>query len=244
MGRKNLGNSFVVIDDKFILHFDNEVYGKFYADIDFPSFEIIQSNGSTFHYFKDKKHVYLESHMNRFCILPDADPADFQILDFEKGMTTSGGNDYVYEQKLVYRLTDIRELQGIYQQVGDAVYCAYFNQVEDADVASFVVLHGDRIGNVAKDRKHVYFRDKIVSEADAESFGILAECVDGSYYRECDHTFYAKDKRFAFYIDSIAKSMKTIQTKSVQQFGFEVKDGLGYAFDGEYRYLYGKRTRQ
>lgn len=244
MSRKDLGNGFVVIDDSFILHFDSEVYRKFYADIDFPSFEIIQSNGSTFHYFKDKKHVYLESYRNRFCILPDADPADFQILDFEKGMATSGGHDYVFEQKLVYRLTDVRELPGIYQLVGNTVYCAYFKRVEDADVASFEVLHGDRIGNVAKDSKHVYFRDEIVPDADADSFSILAECVGGSYYRECDHTFYATDKRWAFYIDSIAKTIKTIKTKNVQQFGFEVRDELGYAFDGEYRYLYGKRARQ
>jgi len=242
MGRKDLGNGFVVIDGKFILHFGREVYRKYYALIDFSSFEIVQSNGSTFHYFKDKKHIYLESYMNRFCMLPDADPTDFQVLDFEKGMATSGGNDYVFEQKLAYRLADVRELPGIYQLVGDAVYCAYVKQIENADTSSFEVLHGDFIGNVAKDREHVYFRDKILPEADAESFGILAQCVDGTYYRECDHTFYAVDNRQAYYIDSIAKSIKTIRTKSVRQFGFEVKDGLGYAFDAEYCYLYGKRT--
>lgn len=243
MGRKNLGNGFVVVDDRFILHFESVVYRKFYAGIDFPSFEIIQSNGSTFHYFKDKNHVYLESYRNRFCLLPDADPMDFQILDFEKGMATSRGNDYVFEQKLRYRLADVRELSGIYQRVGDAVYCAYSNPVVNADATSFEVLHGERIGNVAKDRKHVYFRDQIVPDADAESFGILSDCLDGIYYRECDHTFYATDKRWAFYIDSIAKSIKTIKTKNVQQFGFEVRDELGYAFDGENRYLYGKRIR-
>jgi len=226
------------------LHFDSEVYRKFYACIDFPSFEIIQSNGSTFHYFKDKKHVYLESYRNKFCILPGADPEDFQILDFEKGMAISGGNDYVFGQKLVYRLADVIELPGIYQLVGDAVYCAYFKPVEGANAAFFEVLHGDHIGNVAKDREHVYFREEIVPDADAESFDILAECMDGTYYRECDHTFYATDKRWAFYIDSIAKSIKTIKTKNVQQFGFEVKEELGYGFDGEYRYLYGKRTQQ
>ncbi|KKO89228.1 hypothetical protein AAW12_24265 [Sphingobacterium sp. Ag1] len=244
MGRKDLGNGFVVIDNNYILHFDIEVYRKFYSCIDFPSFEIIQSNGSTFHYLKDKNHVYLESYNNRFCILPDADPADFQILDFENGMATSGGKDYVFEHKLVYRLADVRELPGIYQLVGDVIYSAYFKKVEDADAASFEVLHGDRVSNVAKDSKHVYFRDEIVRDADADSFSIIAECVDGRYYRECDHTFYATDKRWAFYINSIAKSIKTIKTKNVKLFRFEVRDELGYAFDGEYSYLYGKRARQ
>lgn len=57
MSKRNLNHNFVVVDDAFIFHFDDEVYKKFYKTIDFPTFEIIQSNGSTYHYFRDKNHV-------------------------------------------------------------------------------------------------------------------------------------------------------------------------------------------
>ncbi|MDR2271416.1 MAG: DKNYY domain-containing protein [Sphingobacterium sp.] len=243
MGRRAIGNGFVVVDDKFILHFDKEVYRKFYGIIDFTSFEIIQSNGSTFHYFRDRNHIYLESYMNAFCVLTDADVTDFHIIDFENGMASSLAMDYVFDKKLSYRLADSIALPGLYQQVGDAIYCAYVHQVKNADAASFEVCHGEDIGNVAKDKNHVYFRNEIVADADAASFRILEQCVSGNYYRECDHTFYAVDKRLAFYIDTIARSIKPIRTKSLEQFRFEVRDELGYALDKEYRYLYGKRSR-
>lgn len=64
MGKKDLGYGFTNIDDKFILHYDRDVYSKFYKVIDLPTFEVIQSNGSSIHYFKDKNHVYLDSYMN------------------------------------------------------------------------------------------------------------------------------------------------------------------------------------
>ncbi|MEI2271731.1 DKNYY domain-containing protein [Sphingobacterium sp. ML3W] len=243
MGRKDIGNGFAVIDDKFILHFDSEVYRKFYGIIEFASFEIIQSNGSTFHYFRDRNHIYLESYMNAFCVLTDADVTNFHIIDFENGMASSLAMDYVFDKKLTYRLADVKELGGLYQQVGDAIYCAYFQQVESADAETFEVLHGERIGNLAKDKNHIYFRQEIVADADAASFRILEQCVSGNYYRECDHTFYALDKQRAFYIDTIARSIKPIRTKSLEQFRFEVRDGLGYALDAEYRYIHGKRSR-
>ncbi|ULT26808.1 hypothetical protein KUH03_08255 [Sphingobacterium sp. E70] len=118
MGSRAIGNGFVVVDDKFILHFDNEVYRKFYGIIDFASFEIIQSNGSTFHYFRDRNHIYLESYMNAFCVLTDADVTGFHIIDFENGMASSLAMDYVFDKKLSYRLADSIALPGLYQQVG------------------------------------------------------------------------------------------------------------------------------
>jgi len=34
-----------------------------------------------------------------------------------------------------------------------------------------------------------------------------------------------------------------IKTKSLEKFRFEVRDGLGYALDADYCYMYGKRSR-
>lgn len=244
MGKKDLGYGFTNIDNKFILHYDRDVYSKFYKVIDLPTFEVIQSNGSSIHYFKDKNHVYLDSYMNSFCILEDVKPSDFEIIDFENGFASTTHCDYVFEVRLPYRFKKIKEIGGMYQNVDDDIYFAYHHKVEGADAATFEVLHGQVVGNVAKDKSHVYFRHEIVSEADAKSFSFLKECFSDAYYRECDHTFYALDQQWAFYIDTIAKNIKTIKTKNVEKFGFEVKDELGYAFDENYTYLFGKRKKR
>lgn len=243
MSRKALGYHFYVIDNQMILHFESEVYRKFYAVIDFETFEIMQSDGSIFHYFKDKNHVYLESYMNRFAILPDANPADFLILDFEKGMANSGDTDYLFDTKLPHRFSAYEPISGMYQKVEDKIYCFYHHQVVNADVETFEVPNPSEIDNVAKDKNHVYFRDQIVPEADAESFHFLQACFDADYYRERDHTYYAKDKNVAYYVDTIAKAFKVINTKNLANFNFKVVDELGYAFDGQYEYLFGKRKK-
>ncbi|WP_179747342.1 DKNYY domain-containing protein [Pedobacter xixiisoli] len=243
MGRKALGHHFFVIDHQMILHFDSEVYRKFYSVIDFETFEIIQSNGSTFHYFKDKNHVYIDSYMNSFDILPGANPADFQILDFEKGMASSGNADYLFEQRLPHRFSAYEALSGLYQKVGNKIYCFYHHELAEADVETFEVLYPSEVQNVAKDKNHVYFRDQLVPDADAESFHFLAECFTADYYRERDHTYYAKDKNVAYYVDTISKAFKVIKTKNLANFHFKVIGELGYAFDGQYQYLFGKRKK-
>lgn len=243
MSRKALGYHFFIIDNKFILHFDREVYRKFYPIIDLASFEIINSNGSTFHYFRDKNRVYIDSYMNTFTVLPGADPADFRVLDFENGKSTSGVSDYLFNQQLPHRFTAYEPLSGLYQRVANKIYFNYSKEVAGADVTTFEVLHGDKIGNVARDNNQVYFREQIVEEADAETFQFLEECFNDTYYRECDHTFYGKDKNYGYYIDTIAPAFKIIKTPNTNQFHFRVIGELGYAFDEKYQYLFGKRKR-
>ncbi|WP_119079505.1 DKNYY domain-containing protein [Chitinophaga alhagiae] len=241
MSKKALDHGFFIIDNKFILHFDREVYRKFYPVIDFASFEIIESNGATFHYFRDKHRVYIESYMNAFAVLPDAASVYFKVLDFERGKSTSNGNDYLFDQKLPHRFDDYRVLSNYYQFAAGTVYFNYFHAMPEADIRSFEVLHGENVGNVAKDKKHVYFRDKVVDGADPGSFHFLEECFSGEYYRECDHTYYAIDKHQAYYVDTIARAFKAIRTKDTGQFHFKVINELGYAFDEKYAYLFGKR---
>ena len=52
------------------------------------------------------------------------------------------------------------------------VYFNYYNVMLNADIQSFKVLES-KVGNVSKDKKYVYFRDKIVEEVDAETFVFL-----------------------------------------------------------------------
>lgn len=243
MNRRDLGSGFSIIKNAIILQFDSEKYKSFYTIIDFETFEVIKSNGSSFHYFKDKNNVYIDSYMGAFMILTDANPNNFEILDFENGFSTSQKNHYHFGNKLPYSLSEINSVNGLYCQVNESIYFNYSKLLNEVDLASFVVLKANEVSNVAKDKNHVYFRDEIVGEADSETFSFLNECFENNYYRECDHTFYAKDKKYAYYIDTIAKSFKIIKSKSLNKFRFEIKDQLGYAFDDEYSYLFGKRTR-
>lgn len=243
MSRKAIGHHFFIIDNKFILHFDSEVYRKFYSIIDFDTFEIIKSNGSTFHYFKDKNQVYLDSYMNTFTVLLDANPTDFKILDFENGKATSNRNAYLYDEKLPHDFSDYIELSDYNQSFRNEVYFAYNKLIPDVDIQTFEVLHPEEVKIVAKDKKHVYFRNKIVPEADAESFKFLEACFTDEYYQEQDHTFYAKDKNQAYYVNTISKDFKVIKTKNIEQFHFKVIDNLGYAYDETYQYLFGKRKK-
>jgi len=244
MSRKALGHHFFVIDNQMILHFDSEVYRKFYPIIDFDTLEIIASNGSTFHYFKDRHHVYVESYMNRFAILPEANPSDFQILDFEKGRTNSGANDYLFERRLPYRFVAYEPLAELYQKVGTQIFFDYSNELLGVDANTFAVLYPEEVKNVAKDKNHVYFRNQVVEDADAASFHFLSACFNSEYYREQDHTYYAKDKNQAYYVDTVRKSFKVIRTHNLTNFHFKVVDGLGYALDGQYQYLFGKRKKR
>ncbi|GAA4442305.1 hypothetical protein GCM10023091_28860 [Ravibacter arvi] len=173
MSRKALGHHFFIIDNQFILQFDRKVYRKHYPVIDFSSFEIIASNGSGFHYFRDKNHVYIDSYMNTFAVLPGADPDSFQILDFKNGRSTSAEHDYLFDQKLPHRFSEYEHLSGLYQRVGNTIYFNHVGEVAGADPATFEVLHGDKVGNAARDKHHVYFREHIVEEADAETFHFL-----------------------------------------------------------------------
>lgn len=240
MSRKAIGHHFFIIDNKFILHFDSEVY---HSIIDFDSFEIIKSNGSTFHYFKDKNQVYLDSYMNTFTVLLDANPTDFKILDFENGKATSNRNAYLYDEKLPHNFDEYTEISYYYQSIENEVYFGHNKALPDVDIKTFEVLYPEEVKIVARDKKHVYFRDKIVPEADAESFKFLEACFTDEYYQEQDHTFYAKDKNQAYYVNTISKDFKVIKTKNIEQFHFKVIDNLGHAYDETYQYLFGKRKK-
>lgn len=67
-------------------------------------------------------------------------------------------------------------------------------------------------------------------------------CIVGSYL-ECDNEFYAKDDKQAYFIKTICDEVKIIKTKSTGDFQFKVVNGRGYAFDNQYRYYMGKRSK-
>lgn len=242
MSVRELGCGFKIIDHKMILQYSSERFRKFYSLIDFASFEIVAHDADRTIYFRDKDHLYVESYMCPFAILPDAKPQDFKIVDIEKGLISSGAQNYYFAEKLTYDFDDLKPLEGLYYRVKDQVYFSFDKPMREADLDSFQVFTQLKHTNLAKDKHHLYFRDQIVEDVDVSSFELLTACFDSGYYLEQDHTYYATDRNFAYYIDTIAKQVKVIKTKSLDAFHFKVIDKRGYAFDREYRYDFGRRT--
>lgn len=98
-----------------------------YNQIDFETFELVQGNTNTF-YFKDQNNVYLESYMNPFSILKDAEPEKF---------------DYYYNEKIPFYLKDATIYEGgSYQKVNNEIYFA-FSQKMNCDSFDFKVVDSE-----------------------------------------------------------------------------------------------------
>ncbi len=247
---KDLGHGYKIIDNKFILCYESEVFKKFYKTIDFETFEIITTNAeydndgfaSTI-YFGDKNHVYIQSAFTSFSILENANPKDFKVIDIQKGYTFSNGNYYRHNDKMPFDLSKAKHLNDYHIRVEDQLYFGDVKRIENVDLESFVIPYPEKVENLAKDKNHVFFKGKIVLEVNPDTFKVLEGCLDGTYYLECDNTFYAKDDTYAYFIRTISDEVKVIKTKSLEDFHFKVIDERGYAFDKEYSYYMGKRTK-
>lgn len=247
---KDLGHGYKIIDNKFILRYDSEVFKKFYKVIDFETFKITATNAefdndgfASTVYFEDKKHIYLESSFTSFCVLEEAKPDDFKVIDIKKGYTFSNGNYYRHNDKMPFDLSKAKHLNDYHIQVDDQLYFGDVLLMENVDLGSFKIPYPDLIQNLAIDKNHVFFKGKIIPEANAQTFKILESCLDGTYYLECDNAFYAKDDKYAYFIRTISNEVKIIKSKSLSDFHFKVIDERGYAFDKEYSYYMGKRTK-
>lgn len=203
--------------------------------------EVVQSNGSSINYLKDKNHVYLDSYMNQFTVLDGANPASFEILDVERGFAHSGGNDYIFDSKIPFVLADAIELSSFYQRIHDEIYFDYQKPLRNVDIDSFKIFHADM--NFAHDKDHFYFRDKVVPEIDIHTFHFLSACFDEKYYQGQDHTWYAVDAKNAYFLNMTAEKIKVIKVKNPENFKFEVIEEEGYGVYGDTRYYFGKKIK-
>lgn len=246
---KDLGYGYKIIDNSFILFYDSEVFKKFYKIIDFETFKIVATNAKTKEdfastiYFGDKNHIFIQSAFISFSILENAIPDDFRIIEIAKGYSFSNGTYYLHSDKMPFDLSKAKHLNEYHILVEDKLYFGDVKLVENVDLASFVIPYPELIGNLAMDKEHVFFKGDIIQEADPKTFKVLETCLDGTYYLECDNAFYAKDNKYAYFIRTISSEVKIIKTKSLGDFYFKVIDERGYAFDKEYRYYMGKRTK-
>lgn len=223
--------------ENVILKYDNLCFEKLKKTIDFDTFDLVASNDNGTHYFKDKAKVYFK-YYNKEYVLEGAEPDNFKVLNIEQGLSTDTVRYYYYETIIPFDLskaTIIDEYHTISN--GKVFFC--FQEIQGADADSFTIIRE----NLGKDKNYVYFKGKIVLGADSETFKILEGCIDCEYYEEMNHTFYAKDKSFAYYINASGKIVKPIKSKSLSEFRFEIINEKGFCFDKEYRYYFGKRTK-
>lgn len=247
---KDLGYGYKIIDNKFILRYDSEVFKKFYKIIDFQTFKIAATNAefdndgfASTVYFEDKNRIYIESAFTSFCVLENAMPEDFKVIDIQKGYSFSNGNYFRHNDKMPFDLSKAKHLNNYHIQVEDQLFFGDLKLIDNVDLDSFVIPHPERIENLAMDKNHVFFKGEIISEADPKTFKILDGCLNGTYYLECDNAFYAKDNKQAYFIRTISSEVKVIKSKSLNDFHFKIIDERGYAFDKEYSYYMGKRTK-
>lgn len=234
---------------KEITFYDIRKFSKLYHIIDFESFELIESYKTSTNYFKDKNNVYIDSYMNRnFLILEDANPKDFKILDIKKGYATSNNIDYRYDLKLPHRFSDMIfiEEDDSYVKVGNQIYFN-FTQKLDCDADTFeIVDKREYYKTVFKDKNNIYHKGKILENTNPSTFHFLENCINESQrprYTNEDIHYYAKDDKFAYFVDSVDK-IKTLKTKDLSGFDFKVVDGEGIAFDKYYEYYRGVKKKK
>ncbi|WP_299610348.1 DKNYY domain-containing protein [uncultured Aquimarina sp.] len=240
-------------DKKQIYYYNTEYFKKYYKEIDFETFHIVErhaeknpySVGGEYKetiYFADKNNVYVNSYLCPFSIIEGISPKDLKLIDISKGYATDGANDYVFDQKLPYKIKNTKPINAVYLIANDIIYFGNTSPLE-CDAKSFELVH-EAVLNIAKDKNHVFYKDQIIEGADPKTFQFLDACIlpNKEYYQECDIDFYAKDSKQAYFI-STPFMTKIIKTKSLHNFRFEVIDGRGYAFDDIYRYDRGKRKK-
>ena len=228
-----------------IFRFWDECFKILYKIIDIESFEVVESKESV-HYFKDKNHVYIDSYMNVFSILENANPNTIKVLDIEKGLATSENTDYYYDQIIPFRLKDATIYEGdLYQKVGEQIYFNFREKV-DCDAQTFQLVDNRECHKIVyKDKNYVYYKGKIVEDADPVTFHFIENCINEEQrlrYNNCDIHYYAKDKKYAYFVNS-PFAIKRIKTKHLEEFNFKVIDSEGYAFDSEFVYHNGIRRK-
>jgi hypothetical protein len=204
---------------------------------------------SAIYYYADRQRMYIAVPGSFIEEIPGADPNDFHIFEQDSPKFSRSGRQFFYQASPIkYDPRAAERIGGYYVRHQDAIYHWFTDEVVGADVATFTVLHGDVVGHVAKDAKHVYFRGAILEGADAATFAFLPACVaeDRAYYRNWDVSFYAKDKYRAYWVCTTNKVIKPIETKSVDRFSFFVdpkRDDYGFARDDLFEYNADVRKR-
>ncbi|MFM2424106.1 MAG: hypothetical protein RLZZ70_495 [Candidatus Parcubacteria bacterium] len=215
------------------------------------SFSTKWGRDDTAYFYTDDTTVYADFG-DPYSLAPiiGAKPKTFEIIPELGYEFSQSGNTFFYRHSKIafdprnavtYR--DIHYSQdSLYTRVDTNVYFNYSEKMPKVDTATFTVLSS----NVAKDKNHVYFRTKIINEADAPTFVILSECLQAQYYVNWEVCFYAKDKTYAYWVNTTSQHIKIIKTKSLDSFTFfvdEKRDNYGFAKDLEYEYNAGKRKK-
>lgn len=135
-------------------------------------------------YTKDEHHVFYKEK-----IVPDADPNTFEFIN----MTYSKDKDAVFHKGEILpniSANSFEILSDLYAKDHDTVLSTSKGVHRlDADTETFTLVlshNNQRKSQYAKDKNHVFFRDKIISGADSATF----EFMEGTYLFRDKHHIY------------------------------------------------------
>ncbi|MEN9894743.1 MAG: hypothetical protein RIR97_595 [Pseudomonadota bacterium] len=229
----------VYCDKKKIYQSSYEILRPFVSDIDLPTVRLVASHGSSL-YLADQKGVFCDSFFGAGWI-DGADPQSFQVIDIEKFFTADRNHFYYHHSIMPGTPDDCVFLNDTYLIHDHKVYFGYTSLIKDVDIKSFEILENNRrLRNVARDKKHVYFRDQPVADIDPATFTILPGCVDPSrddevHWNEGTHDF-VRDARHLWFVNTHAPESETafrmLKVSHPSEFDFRVVNAKGYATDG------------
>ena len=119
-----------------------------------------------------------------------------------------------------------QELLVYYENAGKIYYYMESEELKDADVITFQILSGKVTtctqSAYAKDKKNVYYRNKMILEADPDSF----EIIGSNYSKDKDNIYYKGEK--------IKKADVTKET-------VEIRNGMCTNWDDSFCLLNGRK---
>ena len=162
---------------------------------DYESFHPIKNGYLSGYYAADKYRVYYQDH-----IVEGADPESFTEIEFEVGQD----RHRVYKEWKATEIKDFNQLSqiGIFYSDGIHIYTSELELFEAADPESFRQIDES---NWYTDKNHVWWRDKLVNEADKSTIHAIFMYSFYSGKKESNGAdfYYGKDKSHVFYRDSI-----------------------------------------
>jgi DKNYY family len=211
-------------------------------------------------YYTDKNSVYFDKESTGdLCILPGATPETFSVLSADEikiknyhtsFFSESSGVFFYKSSAMLFDPRRVVDLGNNYYQLGTRLFYGFYTEMSPGfDIATFKTIAPERDTATALDVDNVYFKGVVQPGIEPASFAFLSECValERQRYVDCDISFYAADRNYAYYVcPPFQKMIKKLPQANVSKFIFYVdplRKNYGFATDGVYEYNAGVRKK-
>lgn len=165
--------------------------------VDHATFKLVNE-----HIFSDKDSIYIESGHGIVGIDASTEPLDSINRYYARGKTSIYYYGYMnfnkgYAKTTFSEIRKMKLLDEVTLNVNDTIlYEGYIHPVATVDGATFGPVAANTF--YYKDRNHVYHLDKVIPEADANTFEVIRLEND-------DHPKYAKDKHHVYWMGKVVE---------------------------------------